>query len=706
MFYYINKLILFFLVLILSCTVSEQKNLKIAKIFSDGAIIQRDTSVAIWGNYLPNEKVGISCTWGFDTTAFSDSLGRWKTMIKTINNFDEHSISVFSKNETIKINNVLMGEVWLAAGQSNMEMTFDYCCNSTDSSEYELNNANYPKLRMFNVKKAISDKPLLDIEGDWVSAVGKNIIDFSAVGYFFAKNLHLDLKVPIGIINASWGGSIIESWTSNKALLSVDGFIEKIEEVKLSSENYRKTKDWFSNFNSVPVPSSPMELLLDVAFPDIGYMDFILPNWKKLDYLGQNEIKNRSINLPSWIILDSSQSITKFVKDSNFVGVALFKNHFYIEDNNLLSYQIEIKPDLNMPWGTWEYDIFVNGVEVASSLINLKGNNYIFDKTKKTFNLDVATINKGENIIIIRTFGYSRLGEVSIRNFEQNNIPLLSNWHAKIIAEESYQIDNYIYPYTSYYMYSGNDVDYSAMPKKVHLTSNTTSALYNGMIHPLLDYGIKGVVWYQGESNIERGGPDFETYKEIFPLMIKDLRKSFGKNTPFYFAQIANYVYYGGMLKYFREVQRELSELDNTGMVVTFDIGENHDIHPSNKHDVGHRFALFALNEVYNKEVLKSGPDLYNLELEGKYLNLYFRSTGSGLKIINNEETGMEVAGSDKIYFPAKVDIYKNFLQAFSDKVKYPKYIRYAWSDTAVATLFNKEGLPSAPFSTENLILY
>jgi sialate O-acetylesterase len=695
-----KKQLFFILFLTFSCNKNIEV-LSVSNLFSDGAILQRDTTVTVWGTSMPNNQIELTGSWGEEIITKSNSDGKWKGMMKTSHAGGPHSLRILSKNNELVINDILFGEVWLASGQSNMEMNFDYCCNSTDSSEYELSHANYPKLRMFNVKKAISDKPQIDIEGDWVSAVGKNIIDFSAVGYFFAKNLYLDLNVPIGIINASWGGSIIESWSSNEALSSIDGFTDKIEEVKISSENYRKTKDWYSNFNSVPVPSSPMDLFNDVAFPDIGYMDFILPNWEKLDYLGQNEIKNRSITLPSWLTLDSSHSITKFVKDSNFVGVALFKNHFYVEDNDLLSYQIEIKPDLNMPWGTWEYDIFVNGIEVASSLINLKGNNYLFEKIKKTFNLDVSSINKGENIIIIRTFGYSRLGEVSIRNSEQNNIPLLSNWQVKIIAEESYQIDNYIYPYTSYYMYSGNEVDYSAMPKKVHLTSNTTSALYNGMIHPLLDYGIKGVIWYQGESNIERGGPDFETYKEIFPLMIKDFRKSFGKNTPFYFAQIANYVYYGGMLKYFREVQQELSELDNTGMVVTFDIGENHDIHPSNKHDVGQRFALLALNKVYDKDVLKSGPDLYNVEGEGKFLNLYFRSTGSGLKIINNEETGMEIAGSDKIYFPAKVDIYKNFLQAFSDKVKYPKYIRYAWSDTAVATLFNKEGLPSAPFSTE-----
>ena len=188
------------------------------QLFSDGMVIQRDTTVKIWGEYLPNEKIDINCSWGFDTSTFSDSLGHWNAEVKTNFNRQAQNITISSSKDLFKINDVLLGEVWIASGQSNMEMTFDYCCNSTDSSSYELRTANFPKIRMYNVEKVLSDHPLKDTDGEWISAEGKDIIDFSAVAYFFAKKLYLELDVPIGIIHSSWGGSNIQSWASSNVL--------------------------------------------------------------------------------------------------------------------------------------------------------------------------------------------------------------------------------------------------------------------------------------------------------------------------------------------------------------------------------------------------------------------------------------------------------------------------------------------------------
>ena len=225
------------------------------------------------------------------------------------------------------------------------------------------------------------------------------------------------------------------------------------------------------------------------------------------------------------------------------------------------------------------------------------------------------------------------------------------------------------------------------------------------MMHPLLNYTIKGLIWYQGESNVGEGGVGHPQYIKIFPLMIDDLRRSYGESMPFYYAQLANYFNYGGMLPHFRQIQSEFLNVKNTGMVVTLDIGENYDFHPSNKHDVGNRFALLALNRSYGKNLIDSGPILKAIEKEGKYLNLYFKNTGSGLMKIENDRTWFEVAGNDKNYFNAEVDVYKDFIQLFSERVIDPKYVRYAWSDTASATLFNIEGLPGTPFSSEYLKL-
>ena len=218
---------------------------------------------------------------------------------------------------------------------------------------------------------------------------------------------------------------------------------------------------------------------------------------------------------------------------------------------------------------------------------------------------------------------------------------------------------------------------------------------------PLLNYTIKGFIWYQGESNVGEGGKSHSLYKTIFPLMVSNLRGFYGENMPFYYAQLANYFNYGGMLPYFRQIQSELLKIKNTGMLVTLDIGENFDFHPSNKHDVGKRFALLALKRTYGINIVDSGPVPSGLDFEGKYANLYFGNTGTGLKINDEGKSWFEIAGEDKVYYDSNVDVYKNFLQLSSNYVENPKFVRYAWSDTAKASLFNIEGLPASPFSSE-----
>ena len=327
---------------------------------------------------------------------------------------------------------------------------------------------------------------------------------------------------------------------------------------------------------------------------------------------------------------------------------------------------------------------------------------YVSNKQDQKYNIDSKLLKVGGNTIIFRVLGIASLGEIKIRSLYED-IYFKKDWKAKILAEEAFQVDNFKYPYTSFYNYNNQNIKFSDIPEKFFLKHNTLSSLYNGMMHPLLNYTIKGFIWYQGESNV--GGVGEKHYKKIFPLMIKDLRKSFCKNMPFYFAQIAPFINYGGMSPHFRHVQNSFLSIKNTGMVVTLDIGENLDIHPSNKHDVGKRFALLALNRTYGFNIIDSGPILNNIEKEGKYLNLYFKNTGSGLMKIENDRTWFEVAGNDKNYFDAEVDVYKDFIQLFSERVIDPKYVRYAWSDTASATLFNIEGLPGTPFSSEYLKL-
>ena len=685
--------------IVISCGNFKKSQFELPSLFSDGMVLQRDTLVTFLGKYIPNQKINISCSWGFDTITFSDHKGNWKTHLKTNSDLKAQKIILSNDNDIYRISDILLGEVWIAAGQSNMEMTFNYCCNSTDSSDSEIKSANYPKVRMYNVKKALSIKPLNDTGGKWVSAVGKNIIDFSAAGYFFAKNLHLSLDVPIGIIHSSWGGSNIQSWTNKNVLIEIDDYKKKYESMKIDSLRYKETKEWYSMFDNFRASASAWDLiLLSDILPDIGYFDYSVAKWAEIDKLGINDIQTFPNNSKYWKKLDSKNVKNLFLNNSNFSGAYLFKNRFEAGSSGSVSYKIIIEPNGDSESKFWEYDIYVNKERIASTLFYLKSDEYEFNKKKKSFQIknDIIKYDK-YNTIMVRVLGYGDLGNVTIMS-SGNKVPFLDKWEVKILAEEAFQVDNFETPYTAFYDYSSRDIKFSDLPKnKIFLNHNTPSTIYNGMFHPLLNYSIKGIIWYQGESNV--GNP--KLYKKIFTGMIKDIRMSYGKEMPFYYAQLAKYFNYGGKLSEFQQMQSELLKINNTGMIVTSDIGENYDIHPSNKHDVGSRFALLALNRTYGNNFIDSGPMLSGIDFEGRYTNVYFKNIGTGLKIIDNEQSWFEIAGEDAIYYESSVDVYKNYLQLKSNYVQNPKYVRFAWSDTAKVTLFNNEGLPASPFSSE-----
>ena len=687
------------LVSIMSCGNDKKSQFELPSLFSDGMVLQRDTLVSIIGKYFPNQKIDISCSWGFDTTTFSDANGNWKIHLKTNSASKAQTMILSSENDIHKINDILLGEVWIAAGQSNMEMTFDYCCNSTDSSDSEIKYAYYPKIRMYNVKKTLSVKPLESTEGEWVSAIGNNISNFSAVGYFFAKKLHKDLDIPIGIIHASWGGSGLQSWTNKNVLKNFDGYTQKLKNIEQDSLKYKKTKQWYEGFENIQSGSGAWDLYLssDILPDTIEYFNFIGPKWKKLDDLGRRDIVNHSQVSKYWNELDDENIVRHLMNNPNFSGALLFKNKFNIDSISSIEYNIIIGPNERMPFKLWEYDMYINGEKQGSSLIDIKDKEYRFIKQLQSYKINPKALKIGENSIFIRILGYASLGDIKIKTSNDELIPFLKDWRVKLLGEETSQINNYNYPYTAFYNYENIEVNYNDIPAKYFLNHNMPSILYNGMLHPLLNYTVKGIIWYQGENNVN----DPAEYRAIFTQMVKDLRTSFGGQIPFYFAQIANYFNYGGKLSSFRQMQLDLLQIINTGMVVTLDIGENYDIHPSNKHDVGNRFALLALNRTYGLKIVDSGPVLNELGFDGKYVNLYFKNTGAGLKITDYGKPCFEIAGEDKKYFESDVNVYKNFLQLSSNYVQNPKFVRYAWSDTAKATLFNIEGLPASPFSSE-----
>ena len=695
------RYLLFYSIFLFSCE-EQSNNLFLPALFSDGMVLQRESKVSIWGKSEPYQKIEIIASWGNRSKSTSDMNGDWQIDLETKSAGGPHSIVITSQKEKITINDVLIGEVWLAAGQSNMEMDFDYCCNSTDKSEIEVSTANYQNIRMFNVKKHLSYEPTKNIEGEWIAAIGDKILPFSAVGYFFAKKIHNELNIPIGIIHASWGGSRAEAWASHDVIKTITNYNKELNEFEEITKKNQSARDWFSKFKSIPLPSSNMDLLLGeflkVKAPDLDYLSYHINHWNDLDLILKNQIIKP--NKMSWSQLNKSNLVDKEIKTEKFSGLTLFKNNFQIQNPNETRY-LNIQPENNMPWGLWEYDIYINGHRVASSLLGKDKNDYRYSKSSTDYNIESDYLIEGDNQIIVRIVGLSRLGNISIFSTERSKIKLKGQWEYNILAEEFFQIEDYQYPYTSLFFYENNNIDFSKIPQRTVVNHHTIGSLFNGMLNPIIPYEIKGIIWYQGETNAEQGGPQFDNYKELMPKIIKDWRDRWGYEFPFYFAQIAPYFNYNGISPYFRDAQSDLLKVSNTGMVVTLDIGENYDIHPSNKHDVGKRFAKLALKNDYGKNLIASGPEFKSSKIKNNKIIINFDHIGSRLLLKGNPNQEFEIAELDKIFIKANVINKKNYLEVFSKKKKNPVYVRYAWTDTSSAILFNLEGLPAASFSTE-----
>lgn len=676
-------------------------------------VLQQKENVAFWGTSKPNQKVEVIGSWGTKSETTSDNDGEWILYLNTPAAGGPFNIIVSSVRETITISDVLIGEVWLAAGQSNMEMTFSYCCNSTDSADYEISTANYPNIRMFNVKKEYSLKPTKTINGTWSKAVGDNIINFSAAAYFFAKKLHKEINVPIGIMHASWGGTDAESWISSEKLITIKGFEEESSSKNMEILSSQITEKWFSKFNSVKMPSTGFDFTLGTYFekaaPDMNYFNYFINDWRNIDYKDTHYIIEQN-NFTDWAKIKLPGSLSNVLNTNDFSGVIILKNEFII-DNVQQDYYLNIEP-VSLGWAgdLREYDFYINGIKIGSTFGDKKKDNSYKSKLGENYKekyksnpfthqlkqlIPDSTLKIGNNEIAIRLIGSGDIGAISMESNEAIN--LLGNlWHYKISAEIYKQLDNYEYPYSSFYFYDDYDIDLTKRPSISSYNYNEPSSLFNGMINPLIPYGIRGIIWYQGENNAFR----FDKYEEIFKSLIEDWREKWHNDLPFYYVQIAPYFNYYGTNASLREAQRNTLKIPKTGMVVTLDIGENYDIHPSNKHDVGYRLAGLALTNDYDQNNIASGPLYRDFEISRNKILVNFDYVGSGLIIRQNKKSEFEIAGSDKQFFPARARVLNDRVEVFATKVTQPRHVRYGWSDTTSATLFNIEGLPASSFSS------
>ena len=642
----------------------QENELKISDLFSDHMVLPQKQVVNFWGEYMPENEVIISSSWGMKISTTSDSNGDWKTKLTTPEAGGPYSIQIIAKDTTITIMDVMIGEVWLASGQSNMEMPLKGWPpnDPISNSSQEISEANYSDVRMFTAVRNLSHNPIESITGEWNSVSSETAGNMSATAYFFARRLHQELNVPIGIIHSSWGGTAAEAWTSKVKLRRLGDFDEMIDNME-NPEIQNVTENWFQHSETQEIP------ITDKQWQGINFSDL--------------EATELHFDDSQWDTIELPGRYDQ-INEGEFDGAIWLRKKFNIQ-NVSSDYVLQIAAIDDMD------ATYINGQKIGG----LAGAGY--HTAAREMAIPKSLLNKGSNIIAIRAIDTGGPGSISgpmtISNIKGDTISIEGSWNTHLVAE--------IFR-SKFYAYDLN-VNISERPEIFQFHPNLPSVLFNAMINPLVNYTINGAIWYQGEANVGRD----EQYKRLFPAMIEDWREQWGNNFPFYFVQIAPYIYNPNpdeqVSQKLRDAQRYSLKTPKTGMVVTLDIGNSKNIHPANKQDVGERLARLALANDYEKDIIPSGPLYKRLEKSGSKLIIKFDHVGSGLVSSDSGLTGFEIAGVNKVYVPANATIKGNTVEVWNPSLVAPLYVRYAWRDDSIASLFNLEGLPASSFTSDEI---
>ena len=624
---------------------------KLPPLVRDSMVVQRDTPLKIWGWAAPGEKVSLRFQKKrYQTTTETD--GQWSVEIPPQKAGGPYTMEISASNQ-ITLNNILVGDVWLCSGQSNM---VHYLELHKERYAEDIAQANNSEIRQFLVPTSPNlTGPADDLsQGSWKTATSENIGRFSVVAYFFAKKLYEAEGVPIGLINASVGGTPIEAWTSEAGLEEFPEIVKTIEENKDTAAVNQTNREAQAAFaeRAKAMPE------------DVGLTES--PHWYDTTYVPENWYP---INVPGY---------WEDIGLKNLDGVVWFRREVDIPAS------MTGKPAKLSLGRIVDADFaYVNGVLVG---------NTTYQYPQRRYTVPAGVLKPGKNEIVVRVINQGGKGgfvpdkpyELSI---DDQTIDLMGYWQYKVGAVYSAPKNN------------------ESLPRGISL-QNQPAALFNGMVAPLIPYALKGVIWYQGESNAGRP----EEYEALQVAQIADWRHQWEQpDLPFLYVQLPNFMDVDYMPSesnwaLMREAQLKALSVPNTGMAVTIDLGEWNDIHPDRKKPVGDRLALAALKVAYgNDEVVASGPVYRSSSVEGGRVIIQFDHVGSGL--VSNDGEPLKwfaIAGADKEFVWAEAKIEGDSVIVWSDQVGNPKYVRYAWMDNPLgANLYNQEGLPASPFRTD-----
>ncbi|MFA4945705.1 MAG: sialate O-acetylesterase [Lentisphaeria bacterium] len=652
--------------LALSLAGTAKANVEPHALFSDGVVLQEGMPVPVWGWADPGEPVTVSGN-GATATAQAGADGRWQVAIGPFQAGGPFELAIAGKN-TVVVKDVMVGEVWVCSGQSNMEMVV---ANSQDAAA-EIGAAANPAIRMFTVPKQVAPQPQLKVGGgSWQVANPATTGRFSAVGYFFARELHRRTGKPVGMINSSWGGTPAEAWTSLPKLESLPELAPAMEqrqrqiamatEPKAKAEYAANLKIWAAaqkDPKATPRQSDPGNKGFGKGWAKPGFADAAWPAVKLpgTPFPGTNGAFwfRKRVEIPA-----------------AWAGQELILNLGSMDD----------------------YDVaYFNGEKIGATGPETEN----WWTAPRRYTVPKALAKPGPALIAVRLFddfGASHFGDPGMTLAPAagggQGIALDGDWKAQIeVALNPYAIKG------------------ATKPAPPGINSHTPAALYNGMISPLLPFAIRGAIWYQGESNAGQA----RQYRTLLPALIADWRQGWGQGEfPFGIVQLANYlaakdVPGNSAWAELREAQLLTArKTPQAGLAVAIDIGDAKDIHPKNKQEVGRRLALWALATVHGQPLEYSGPVYRTMKIEGDKVRLAFDHVGGGLVAKGGPLKRFEIAGADKKFVWAEAVIEGASVVVHAPGIAQPVAVRYAWADNPEGcNLYNQEGLPATPFRTDD----
>src|SRR5689334_1001841 len=627
---------------------SASAEIKLPAVLSDHMVLQRESEVALWGWAAPGAKVEIRGDFLAQPVSCSaDEKGAFRARVKTLGAGGPHTLE-FRENgagAAKAIADVWFGEVWLCGGQSNMEMPIAPVDGYTGVRDWqkELEGANLPQLRYFDVRNTTAAGPASDCAGQWVVSTRESAQHFSAAGYFFAREVQRELKVPVGLVGVNWGGTPAQAWTSGPALAKFPEYgkdLARLAEVERDPAGAQRK----------------LEADLAAWIAALGEAPRETAGWKTMEQPGiwSGEL-------------------------ANFDGVLFLARRIEIPAEwagKELVVELGAIDDMDTTWLDGER---IGGMERTGAW-----------STPRSYRVPARLAKAGEHELVIRVLDTGGYGGLSGKQGELRIYPAGQESAARSLAG-------------AWGFRAGKKLDeLPPFPDTDAVGPWTPSALYNGMIAPILPFGIRGALFYQGESNRY----DARGYAALLAAMIGSWRAGFGQGDfPFYMVQIAPFGYGDniGASGFLRESQRATAEaVANCGLAVTMDIGDAGDIHPLNKQEVGRRLALLALARTYGrKEIECAGPTFAKAVLEGGAIRVSF-AHASGLVARGGAPAQFALAGKDGRFEPAEARIEGEAVVLTSAKVKEPLFVRYAWCEFCETNLYNAAGLPAGPFRTDS----